>query len=145
MLSIDNDGNLVERDTAFYTSEVMNYLLKIIEPNDLEKLITLLISADMNTNSLMPLNEDSSIEEWCKSFVVKSVSYAERLLDLAKNFGIIRMFPEEEKYSNYPHTAGYVLNPYFLSWKKQIRSDVNKLFEDTDLAIIAKATREKYN
>lgn len=104
------------------------FLDKVLTPLEFKVVAKLCRMAKMNTNSLEPLNDDTTIQVIAKEFSIgrnKVTPLFKKLFDL----GVYAKF--EVSKPDLPYTKYWILNPYLSFSGKLIHSDIAKLFHNT--------------
>ena len=112
-----------------------NYLLDVLSPIELKIAIKMSTIADMNTNSLEPLNDTTSIRELAETFGI-SVNTVPKAFEKLLYHGVYATF----EYTHYKNglTKTWIFNPYISFKGKLIKSDIKELFDNTIIAKLFK-------
>lgn len=108
-----------------------NFLRRILTPLEFKAAFTLAMMAKANTNSLEPLNDDTTIPELME-ILDMSKNKVRPILEKLWNLGVYGKF--EVKQADKPYTKYWVLNPYLSFSGKIINSDIAGLFRGTHIA-----------
>ena len=104
------------------------YLTKALTSDELKVVTIMSMLAAPNTNSLSPLNEESSLMNLSSFFGINK-NRIRKLLDHLFEIGVFARFEVSKVES--PYTKYWILNPYISFKGKLANSDVAKLFHGT--------------
>lgn len=137
---VSNKPNNIPKDKQFfgreetgwrksfdYSWEFLEEVLSDLELRVVQKLCRL---AEMNTNSLKPLNDETTQVEIAKTFNIDHRK-SKRMFKKLHELGIYAKF--DIVYEHIPYTKFWVLNPYLSFGGKLIKSDISELFKGTKL------------
>jgi hypothetical protein len=108
-----------------------NYLNRVLTPIEYKAAHTLAIMAKANTNSLEPLNDDTTISELMEILNVsknKVRPILDKLFELGV-YGKFEVYNVDKGYSKF-----WIFNPYLSFSGKIIPSDIVNLFKSTHVA-----------
>ena len=108
------------------------YLSKALTSDELKVVTIMSLMATPNTNSLSPLNEDSSLRNLADFFNINK-NKIRNILDKLFEIGVFARFEVAKVES--PYTKYWILNPYISFKGKLANSDVAKLFHGTQVHI----------
>lgn len=108
----------------------LNYLQDTLKPLELKVLLKLMLMAKMNTNSLEPLNDKTTIPQLVEYFGV-SKNKIKPALDKLFSLGVYGKFDVVKEDLNY--TKYWVLNPYLSFQGRLVYSDIANLFKGTKI------------
>lgn len=115
------------RKSFDHSWEFLEEVLTDLELRVVQKLCRL---AEMNTNSLKPLNDDTAINTIAEEFNVGR----NKVTPMFKKFFKLGIYAKFEAYKpDVPYTKYWLLNPYLSFGGKLIDSDIAKLFAGTIL------------
>jgi hypothetical protein len=114
------------------------FLDKHLTPLEYKAAHTLAMMAKANTNSLEPLNDETTLKELMEILNV-SINKVKPILQKLFDFGVYGKFQVKE--AHIPYTKYWVFNPYLSFSGKIIGSDISNLFRNTHCA---KAFYDKY-
>ena len=115
------------RKSFDYSWEFLEEVLSDLELRVVQKLCRL---AEMNTNSLKPLNDETTQLEIAETFNIDRRK-AKLMFKKLHELGIYAKF--DVVYEHIPYTKFWVLNPYLSFGGKLIKSDIAALFKGTKL------------
>lgn len=137
---------------AKFYNEAMNYILEVFSPIELQVIFKMVSMSSMYSNSLRPLNDNTSVADLSKTFGIHR-NNVKRILDKVKSHGVyavfevdnapisfdpndISTFNKESRQVDY-----WVLNPFIVFRGKTIDSALVDLFRNTKLTkyVIAKS------
>ena len=127
-------GKEVFEPKAIFRKDYSNswlFLRKNLTPIEYKCAHTLAIMAKANTNSLEPLNDDTTISELMEVLDV-SKNKVKPILKKLWELGIYGKF--EVKDADKPYTKFWIFNPYLSFSGKLINSDIANLFKGTHCA-----------
>jgi len=131
--NIPEGKEVFEKDGIFrkdYTNS-WKFLRKQLTPIEYKAAHTLAIMAKANTNSLEPLNDDTTISELMEVLNV-SKNKVKPIMNTLWDLGVYGRF--EVKHVDKPYTKYWVFNPFLSFSGKLINSDIANLFRDTHCA-----------
>jgi len=128
------DGKQLHMVKEFYSKSYersWDYLLDHLTPVELKIVIKMGNMAEINTNSLAPLDDTTTLKSLADFFGVGKNHIKIALKNLFK-IGVYASF----KYSHYRRgpVEEWILNPYVSFKGKLAQSDIAKLFVNTDIA-----------
>lgn len=112
----------------------MIYLSKHLTTEELGIVQRMIIRARPYTNSLNPLNDDSSLRTLAEEFKIGK-NRVKRSLNRLFDLGVYGKFEVVE--SNKEYTKYWILNPYIAFNGKVIDKGIQQLFMNTDIAKIS--------
>lgn len=132
------EGKSVHNSKELFTKvydKVDTFLLKILTPMEYRVVSIMRNRSKMNTNSLEPMNDDSSTKEL--AFLLNTNrNTIGKIIDKLRDLGVFATFEVTNQYRQ--TVKCWILNPY-ISFKGKIVSDeMVRLFDDTIIAAIAK-------
>lgn len=104
------------------------FLRAVLTPLEYTVAHTLALMAKANTNSLEPLNDDTTIPELIEVLGV-SKNKVRPILNRLFSLGVYARFEVARK--DVPYTKFWILNPYLSFFGKLISSDIANLFKGT--------------
>ena len=125
------DNKLIFEPDALFRKDYnksWEYLDSVLTPLEFKVVAKLCRMAKMNTNSLEPLNDDTTIQSIAEEFSIGRNKVTPLFNKLYK-FGVYAKF--EVVKTNVPYTKYWILNPYLSFAGKLIHSDIAKLFIGT--------------
>ena len=128
------EDKIVFQPTAIFRKDYTNswkYLKRILTPTQYKAAHTLAIMAKANTNSLEPLNDETTLNELMEVLDV-SINRVKPILLILFDLGIYGKF--EVKQADRPYTKYWIFNPYLSFSGKLIHSDIASLFAKTHIA-----------
>lgn len=106
------------------------YLDTVLTDLELRVVLKLCRMAEMNTNSLKPLNDDTAIKAIAEEFGISR----NKVTPMFKKFFDIGLYARfEVKKEDIPYTKYWILNPYLTFSGKLIKSDIVNLFKGTTI------------
>lgn len=126
--NIPNDKEILSGEFHKTFDGPLDYLVDILKPMEMKVLLKLMRMAKMNTNSLEPLSDRTTVRELSEYFGVsknKINPVLKRLFEL----GVYGKFQVVRK--DLEHTRYWVLNPYLSFKGRLVRSDIAALFKGT--------------
>jgi len=118
-----------------------NFLKKTLTPIEYKAAHTLAMLAKANTNSLQPLNDDTTLKELMEVLAV-SKNKVKPILDKLWDLGVYGRFDVKE--ADKPYTKYWLFNPYLSFSGKLIHSDIATLFSGTHCAKAFKDSEYSY-
>jgi len=131
--NIPEDKEIFEPQGIFkkdYTNS-WKFLDKHLSPLEYKAAHTLAMMAKANTNSLEPLNDETTLRELMEILNV-SINKVKPILEKLFDFGVYGKFQVKE--AHIPYTKYWVFNPYLSFSGKIIGSDISNLFKNTHCA-----------
>lgn len=131
--NIPEDKEIFEPKGTFkkdYTNS-WKFLDKHLTPLEYKAAHTLAMMAKANTNSLEPLNDETTLKELMEILNV-SINKVKPILAQLFEFGVYGKFQVKE--AHIPYTKYWVFNPYLSFSGKIINSDISNLFRKTHCA-----------
>ena len=128
------EGKEVFEPTAIFRKDYTNswkFLNKYLTALEFKVAHTIALMARANTNSLEPLNDETTIPQLMEILGV-SKNKVKPILDKLWDLGVYGKF--EIKEVNKPYTKYWVLNPYLSFSGKLISSDIATMFRNTHIA-----------
>ena len=104
------------------------FLIKELKSDELKVVTIMSLMASANTNSLSPLNEDSSVRNLAEYFGVNK-DKINKVLKKLFDIGVFAKF--EVVKPDVPYTKYCILNPYISFKGKLVDSDIARLFHGT--------------
>lgn len=128
------DGKEIFEGTALFRKDYTNswkFLTKYLTPLEFKAAHTLALISKLNTNSLEPLNDDTTIQQLMEILLV-SKNKVKPILNKLWELGVYGKF--EIKEADKPYTKYWIFNPYLSFSGKLISSDISNLFKNTHIA-----------
>lgn len=125
------ESSMVFEKDAIFRKDYQNswfFLRGVLTPIEYKAAHTLAMMARANTNSLEPLNDDSTLKEVMSVLdmsINKVKPIMQRLFDLGV-YGKFEVYKPER-----PYTKSWIFNPYLSFAGRIIKSDIAKLFTGT--------------
>jgi DNA-binding MarR family transcriptional regulator len=116
-------------------SKVDLFLLKILTPVEYRVVSIMRSRSKMNTNSLDPLSDDSSIKELAE-ILDSNRNTITKVITRLREFGVFATFEVTNQYNQ--RVKCWILNPYISFKGKIISTEIIGLFDDTLIAKVAK-------
>jgi hypothetical protein len=141
--NIPEGKHLFEPEGIFrkdYTNS-WNFLKRTLTPIEYKAAHTLAMLAKANTNSLQPLNDDTTLKELMEVLDV-SKNKVKPILDKLWDLGVYGRFDVKE--ADKPYTKYWLFNPYLSFSGKLIHSDIATLFSGTHCAKAFKDSEYSY-
>ena len=131
--NIPTDSEVFEPQAIFRKDYTNSWKFLEIHLSDIEFRVAwrLAVEARANTNSLEPLDDETTIPELMEVMGV-SKNKVKPILAKLWDIGVFGRFEVKDK--NKPYTKYWVLNPYLSFSGKLIKSDIAGLFSGTHLA-----------
>jgi len=131
--NIPDDKEVFEPNGIFkkdYTNS-WKFLNRELKPIEFKAAHTLALMAKAHTNSLEPLNDETTIPQLMEILDV-SKNKVKPILDRLWDYGVYGRFDVKE--AHIPYTKYWVFNPYLSFNGKLIHSDIARLFRNTHCA-----------
>ena len=128
------EGKEVFQPNAFFRKDYTNswkFLNKYLTPIEFKAAHTLAMMAKANTNSLEPINDDTTLKELMEVLNV-SINKVKPILNKLWDLGVYGKFDVKEV--DKPYTKYWIFNPYLSFSGKLINSDISNLFKGTHCA-----------
>jgi hypothetical protein len=119
-----------------------NYLKRVLKPIEFKAAYTLALMAKAHTNSLEPLNDDTTIPELMELLDV-SKNIVKPILNKLWDLGVYGKFDIKE--ADKPYTKYWIFNPYLSFNGRIISSDIARLFSKTHCAKAFNNTEYSYH
>lgn len=141
MTTRDTGASIFNQDASFFKSfsGAWEWLYYRLSPLELKVVVYLAMKAAPITNSLEPLNDDSSVRDLANVVDIsksKITVVFTKLLELGV-YGKFEVVEEGKRYMKF-----WILNPHLAIKSKVIKDGVVKLFQGTELSKAAMTKRE---
>ena len=132
--NIPEGKEVFEPDALFHKTynKSWEYLNEKLNAIEMKAAMSLALRAKANTNSLEPLDDETTIPELIEVLHV-SKNRVKSVLAKLWDLGVYGRFDIKE--ANKPYTKYWILNPYLAFSGKLINSDISHLFRNTKIAI----------
>jgi hypothetical protein len=138
------EGKEVFKSEAIFRKDytnTWNFLKRVLTPIEFKAAHTLVLMAKSKTNSLEPLNDDTTLKELMEILDV-SINKVKPIINKLWELGVYGKFNIKEV--DKPYTKYWVLNPYLSFSGQIIASDIARLFSNTHCAKAFKDPEYKY-
>jgi hypothetical protein len=137
------EGKIIFEPEGIFRKDYTNswtFLQKKLRPIEFKVAFTLALMAKANTNTLEPLNDETTIPELIEILNI-SKNMVKPILEKLWNLGVYGKF--EVRDMSKPYTKYWIFNPYLSFSGRLLQSDIASLFSGTECA---KAFRDpEYN
>ena len=125
------EGKVLFEPSAHFMKDYRNswrFLKQVLKPIEYMAAHSLALKAKSNTNSLEPLNDETTLKELMAELNV-SINKVKPILRVLFDLGVYGRF--ETAKPDVPYTKYWILNPYLTLSSKLTHSDIAELFKGT--------------